>query len=203
MEHFNDLLSSIASRLRQGLGLQPSDQRQLEAWKAKYAQDKADNQDRLESVKDEVRQLEARILQKKAKFDQSHGPVQKIFGAEIEQAFRELDRKEKQVKIIVDGIEAVSIALDKVKELEHAKAHRLEEGELDQAAILAEDAIEENKQVLDALKDLQKLEQGGLETEPMDVEKRMRQMTGGAERDTGLSEKTLERLKQLEKQTEG
>lgn len=203
MEHFNDLLSSIASRLRQGLGLQPSDQRQLDAWKAKYAQDKADNQDRLESVKDEVRQLEARILQKKAKFDQSHGPVQKILGAEIEQAFRELDRKEKQVKIIVDGIEAVSIALDKVKELEHAKAHRLEEGELDQAAILAEDAIEENKQVLDALKDLQKLEQGGLETEPVDVKKRMRQMTGAAERDTGLSEKTLERLKQLEKQTEG
>jgi hypothetical protein len=203
MEHFNDLLSSIASRLRQGLGLQPSEQRQLEAWKAKYAQDKADNQDRLESVKDEVRQLEARILQKKAKFDQSHGPVQKILGAEIEQAFRELDRKEKQVKIIVDGIEAVSIALDKIKELEHAKAHRLKEGELDQAAVLAEDAIEENKQVLDALKDLQKLEHGGLETEPVDVEKRMRQMTGAAERDTGLSEKTLERLKQLEKQTEG
>jgi len=68
MEHFNELLSSIASRLKQGLGLGSSDQQQLEAWKAKYAQDKADNQDRLESVKDEVRQLEARILQKKAKF---------------------------------------------------------------------------------------------------------------------------------------
>ncbi len=203
MEHFNDLLSSIASRLKQGLGLEPSDERQLAAWKAKYAQDKADNQDRLESIKDEVGQLEARILQKKGRFDQSHGPVQKILGAEIEQAFRELDRKEKQVKIIVDSIEAISIALDKIKELEHAKAHRVKEGELDAVSILTEDAIEENKQVVEALKDLQRLEHGGLETEPVDVKKRMRQMAGPPEKEAGLSEKTLERLKQLQKQTEG
>jgi hypothetical protein len=203
MEHFNELLGSIASRLKQGLGLGSSDAQQLDAWKAKYAQDKADNQDRLESVKDEVRQLEARLLQKKAKFEQSHGPVRKIIGAEIEQAFRELDRKEKQVKIIVDNIEAISIALDKIKELEHAKARHLKEGELDQASVLTEDAIQENKQVVGALKELQELEHGGLETEPVDVEERMRQLAGPPEKDAGLSEETLERLKQLQKQTEG
>jgi hypothetical protein len=201
--HFNDFLSSIASRLRRGLGLDPSDERQLEAWKAKYAQSKADNQDRLESVKDEVRQLEARILQKKAQFDQSRGPVRKILGVEIEQAFRELDRKEKQVSIIARSIEASAIALDKVKELEHAKAHRLTEDDLDQATILTEDAIQENKHIVDALKELQELEHGGLETEPVDVEERLRQMAGPAEEHAGLSEKTLERLKQLQKQTEG
>jgi hypothetical protein len=203
MEHFNDLLGSIASRLKRGLGLEPSDQQKLEAWKAKYAQDKADNHDRLESVKDEVRQLEARILQKKARFEQAHGPLRKILGAEIEQAFRELDRKERQVRIIVDSIEAISIALDKIKELEHAKARHLKEGELDQAAILTEDTIEENKQAVEALKGLQDLEHGALETEPVDVEQRLGQLAGPPEKDAGLSEKTLERLKQLQKQTEG
>jgi hypothetical protein len=203
MEHFNDLVSSIASRLRRGLGLEPSDQQQLDGWKTRYAQDKADNHDRLEALKDEVRQLEARILQKKGKFEQARGPVRKIIGAEIEQAFRELDRKEKQVRIIVDNIEALSIALDKIKELDHAKARRLTEGELDQASILTEDTIEENKQVVGALKGLQDLDHGGLETEPVDVEERLRQLAGPAETDAGLSEKTLERLKQLEKQTEG
>jgi len=203
MENFNDLISSIGSRLKRGLGLKPSDEKQLAAWRTKYSQDKADNQDRLESVKDEVRQLEARILQKKAKLEQSRGPLQKIIGAEIEQAFRELDRKEKQVRIIIDSIEAVSIALDKVRELEHAIARHLKGDDLDKVATLTEDIIEENRQAVSALEDLQRLEHGGLETEPMDVEGRLRQLTSPAEKETGLSEETRARLKQLEKQTEG
>jgi hypothetical protein len=203
MENFNDLISSIGSRLKRGLGLKPSDEKQLAAWRTKYSQDKADNQDRLESLKDEVRQLEARILQKKAKLEQSRGPLQKIIGAEIEQAFRELDRKEKQVRIIIDSIEAVSIALDKVRELEHAIARHLKGDDLDKVATLTEDIIEENRLAVSALEDLQRLEHGGLETQPMDVEGRLRQLTGPAEKETGLSEATRARLKQLEKQTEG
>lgn len=203
MENFNDLVSSIGSRLKQGLGLKPSDEKQLAAWKAKYSQDKADNQDRLETIKDETRQLEARILQKKTKFDQSHGPVQKIIGAEIEQAFRELDRKEKQVKIIIDSIEAIAIALDKVKELEHAMARRLKEGDLDQVSVLTEDIIEVNAQVVGALKGLQGLEHGGLETEPVDVQERLSKLASPAEKDTGMSEETRQRLNQLQKQAEG
>ena len=203
MENFNDLIGSIASRLKRGLGLKPSDEKQLAAWRTKYSQDKADNQDRLESVKDEVRQLEARILQKNAKLEQSHGPLQKIIGAEIEQAFRELDRKEKQVRIIMDSIEAVSIALDKVKELEHAIARHLKGDDLDKVSTLTEDIIDENKQAVSALEDLRRLEHGGLETEPVDVERRLRELTSPAEKETGLSEATRERLKQLEKQTEG
>lgn len=37
----------------------------------------------------------------------------------------------------------------------------------------------------------------------MDIEGRLRQLTSPAEQETGLSEATRARLKQLEKQTEG
>ena len=103
----------------------------------------------------------------------------------------------------MDSIEAVSIALDKVKELEHAIARHLKGDDLDKVSTLTEDIIDENKQAVSALEDLRRLEHGGLETEPVDVERRLRELTSPAEKETGLSEATRERLKQLEKQTEG
>ena len=199
---FNDFIGSLAWRLRQGLGLKPSDQRQLEAWRTKYAQDKADNQDRLEAIKEEVRQLEARILQKKGKFDQARGTVQEIIGIEIGQAFEDLDGKKTGARIVADKIKAISVALNKIQELDYAMAHHLSEHDLDKLALMTEDNNATTEETFHALKELNALEHARLEAKPAGLQERLSQLSSPPEQQGAISPETLERLRQLQQQAE-
>jgi hypothetical protein len=203
MSEFSDFFSTVTNRLAHGLGLKASDKQQLTQWKAHLAQSKADNHDALEKLKEEIQQVEQRIRLKKTKFDQAHGLTQKMIGREIEQVFRELDRKEKQADIVLSGIEANSLALDKVGELERALERGFKEGQLDAIAVQLEDTFAEVQQADNALKDLEKVGYRAPETASVDVEQRTRELEGTKPAKAALSEATLARLKQLEPASEG
>jgi predicted house-cleaning noncanonical NTP pyrophosphatase (MazG superfamily) len=202
MEKFSDFVSAITVRVAQGVGLKPTERQELARWRQKFAQDKADNQDRLDALKEEIHVIEARALQLKAKFDKAHGLVQQTIGREIEQAFRELDRKEKQAGIILNSIEANSIAFDKSKELEDAVARGLKEEHLDLLATKLEDTLADVKQAEEALAELQGIEYAEPGRPRVDVKKRTAELAAGRQPAPPLSAATMERLKQLEKDVE-
>ena len=203
MNEFSEFLSTVGNRLAHGLGLKASEKQQLAQWKSGLAQSKADNADSLERLKEEIEQIEQRARQKKTKFDQAHGLTQKMIGREIEQVFRELDRKEKQAEIVLSGLDANSLALDKIAELERALQRGIKEGELDDIAVQLETTFAEVQQVDKALKDLEKVNYQGPETATVDVEERIRGLEGTQRAAATISAATLARLKQLEQDAEG
>jgi len=203
MKELGEFINAMTVRLAQGLGLKASDQQQLVQWKQKLEQAKADNVDALDQLKEEIARIEQRIRQKKLKYDQAHGLTQKMIGREIEQVFRELDRKEKQAEITLSGIEANALALDKVGELERAMERGVTEGQLDAIAVQLEGTLGEVMQADNALKDLEQVGYKAPEEAAVDVEKRMGELEGVKQGEKGLSAGTLSRLKELEKESEG
>lgn len=204
MENFSEFVSGLASKLAEGLKLKPTDKERLRQFKEKFTQDRDDHQDSLEALKDVIVEIEAQIKRKKAKYDDAHGLVKKTIGQEIEQAFRELDRKEAQGKLILRNIEVTSVTLDKIRELEEAANRGVKESDLDGIAVQLEEAFDDAKQTDEALRDLEGVNYKGLEKEPMDIDRRLGELSGSKEpkkSETGLSDSTMERLKQLEKET--
>jgi hypothetical protein len=203
MKELSEFLGAISQRLAAGLGAKASDKQQVAQWKSHLAQAKADNVDGLERLKEEIAQVEQRIRLKKTKFDQAHGLTQKMIGKEIEQVFRELDRKEKQADIALASIDANALAMDKLAELERALERGLKDEQLDAIAVQLEDTFAEVQQADNALKDLEKVGYRAPEAATVDVSSRMRELEGAKPEAAGLSGATLERLKQMERETEG
>ena len=205
MENFSDFVSSLTSKLAEGLKLKPNEKERLQQFKEKFVQGRNDNQDSLETLKDDIRQIEARIKMKKAKYDAAHGLVKKTIGQEIEQAFRELDRKEAQAALILRNIEVTSVTLDKIRELEEAANRGVKEEHLDEIAVQLEEAYADTRQTDKALQDLEGVQYETREKESMDIDKRLGELSATQEpkkSEAGLSNATMERLKQLEKETE-
>ena len=205
MENFSEFVGGLTSKLAKGLKLVPTEQGRLAQFKATFLQNRAENQDSLEALKDEIHQVEDLIKLKKARYDAAHGLVQKTIGQEIEQAFRELDRKESQGALILRNLETTSVTLDKIRELEEAGKGGVDEQHLDEIAVRLEDAFAEVKQADAALEGLTEVKYEARARETMDLDRRLGELSGSKgpkKSEPGLSDATLERLKKLEKETD-
>jgi len=198
MGSFGDMISAVLSRLAQILGLKPSEKQRLELMEQKLAAAKANNMDRLEALKDKIRQFEAQALRKKKEYDLAKGDSKRIVGGEIERLFRDLDRLHGQENVIAANIERISVAQAKLEEYKAAKAIGLEEEEFDDIALELQDAFEELKVADRASRDLERVEYQAPEASPVDINRRMAEVAGEQETVTGLSAETEKRLKQLE-----
>ena len=116
MGSFGETISAILSKLAQLLGIKPSDKRRTELMKQKLATAKASNVDRLEALKDKIRQFEAQALRKKKEYEAAKGDSRRIVGGEIERLFRDLDRLHGQENVIGSNIERISVAQAKLEE---------------------------------------------------------------------------------------
>ena len=92
MGNFEESISAILSKLARFLGIKPTDKRRIEIMEQKLAAAKAGNVDRLEALKDKIRQFEAQVLHKKKEYESARGDSKRIVGGEIERLFRDLDR---------------------------------------------------------------------------------------------------------------
>jgi hypothetical protein len=198
MGNLTDAISAVLSRLAQLLGLKPSEKRRLELMEQKLVADKANNVDRLEGLKDKIRQLESQALRKKKELDGARGDAKRLVAGSIEQVFRDLDRLKGQEQIIRSNIERLSIALTKLKELQVAKEAGLEEGQLDGLALDLEESYDALKATDREAADLERVEYKAPERSRVDIEQRMAEVQGEAVTATGLSPETEKRLKQLE-----
>lgn len=198
MATLGEAASAILSKLAQLLGVKPSDKRRVEMMGQKLASAKVTNEDRLEALKDKIKQLETQALRKKKEYEAAHGDSKRIVGGEIERLFRDLDRLRGQENIIASNIERVSLAQAKLGEYTAAQGQGLDEGELDDISLELQEAFE-GLQVADrASRDLEHVEYQAPQISPVNAEERMAEVTGEQETATGLSAETEKRLKQLE-----
>ena len=202
MGKFSETVSAILSKLAQLLGIKPSDKRRVELMKRKLATTKAVNEDRLEALKDKIKQFETQVLRKKKEHEQAKGDRKRVVAGEIERLFRDLDRLQSQEVIIARNIEHTSVAQAKIEEYKAAQDKGLEEDELDNIAVELQEAFAGLKVADHASRDLERVEYQAPEVSPVNVDKRMAEVAGEEETTTGLSAETEKRLKQLETEEE-
>jgi hypothetical protein len=203
MSEFNDFVGEVTARLARGLGLKPSDREQFLKWRTKFEEDKASNLDRWEQIKDDIRAVEFRLKKHKTEYEASHGKVKEMIGRQIEQGFRELDRKSGQITIVERNLESLTTFIDRLAELEHAKAVGVTEDAADKLAVQLEEGFAQVKDADGALKGLAGVQYEGPEKAPLDVDQRLSELDEAKPSTPGLSQSTAERLKRLEKEMEG
>ncbi len=198
MGNFEESISAILSKLARLLGIKPTDERRTEMMEQKLAVAKAGNVDQLEALKDKIRQFEAQVLRKKKEYESARGDSKRIVGGEIERLFRDLDRLHGRENVIGSNIERISVAQAKIQEYKVAQTKGLEEDELDDIALELQDAFEGLKVADRASRDLEHVKYQAPRADPVNMEKRMAEVTGEQQTTTGLSAETEKRLRQLE-----
>ena len=202
MESLAETIRSVLSKLAQCLGIKPTEEQRLYLTEERLARARADNVDRLEQVKEEVRKLEARALRKKQEYDAAQGPLKRIAARELEQVFRDLDRVEGRERIILRNIEKLSVAQAKLEELKVARAEGLGEDLLDDLALDLEEALDALKAADRATRDLEETKYVAPESQSVDVEKRMTELVSPEDAGVRLPEAARERLARLEAESE-
>jgi hypothetical protein len=196
-------LSDLLSRIAQMLGLKPSEAKRMELMEQKLAASKRTNVDRLEAIKEEIRQLEGRALRKKKELDAARGESKRIIVREIEVTFGDLDRLRSKETILAQNIDRISAALAKIQDVRAAKGRGIEEEQIDEIAIDAEEAFADLKRSDRAADGLDKIQYTPREPARVDVEERMGDLSPTDTEpkkatETGLSAETARRLKDLE-----
>ncbi len=198
MENFSDFIGSVASRLARGLGLRPGEKEQLRLWRDSLARNRAGNQDRLDGLREEITQHEKRIRDKKAKYDRTGGLNQRLLAKEIQMDLRQLSRMEGPGDFLLASIEANTMALEKLGELENAIGRGVKGEDLDAIAVQLEEALDRVEEANEALTDLQKIKHKPAVFASENSEGELHEMPaqGGAARH--FSQDDLKLLKQLE-----
>ncbi|MEW6078709.1 MAG: hypothetical protein AB1724_12910 [Thermodesulfobacteriota bacterium] len=198
MGKLNENLSAVLAKIAASLGMKPSQAKHLELMEQKLSAARAGNMDQLETLKDEIRRLENRAVQKKKESDAARGDIKRMLIREIEQTFRDLDRLKGRETIITANVDRISLALAKVHELVAAQSSGIQEGQLDDIALDLQGMFGQLKASDREARDLERESYEGPERAAMDVSQRVGELEGTKETSAELSESTLQRLKELE-----
>lgn len=202
MGNFRDSMSANLSRLAGILGVKGSDKRRMEQIEHRLSIARAGNQDRLQALKEKIRDLEGQALIKKQELESTRGDSKRILAREIERIFRELDRLHSREKIIAGNLDRISLALIKLEEYADAREVGLSDDDLDDIALDLQEAFDDLNIADKAVNDLDRITYQPPQADRVESEARMAEVSGERETDTGLSAETQKRLKQLEKDTE-
>ena len=202
MAPFADTVNAVLTRFGQWLGIKPSEAKRAEAMQQKLDEARAANEDRLQSLKERINDLERQALRKKAEFDSARGDSQRIVGREIDRLFKDIDRLRGQETILSANIDRIGLAQSKLAELVAARQQGLEEAALDDLAFDLEEAVDELKQSDRVARDLEKVRYTPEEPEPVKVDERIHEVEGERETKVELSPETQKRLKELASEEE-
>jgi len=198
MSKLTETLSSILEKIAEWLGIKPSQAKRLELLEQELNAARAANADKLEALKDEIRSLEHRALQKKKEADTARGDVKRLIIREIEQIFRDLDRLRERETVLTANLERISLAISKVRVLVDAEESGMKEGQLDDIALDLQEVFAQLKASDREARDLENVRYEPLERATVDVSQRVGELEGAKETSAELSESTLKRLKELE-----
>ncbi|MBN1506058.1 MAG: hypothetical protein JW955_04385 [Sedimentisphaerales bacterium] len=170
----------------------------LETMEANFAASKRDNTGGLEALKEEIRTLESRAMQKKQEFERSHGDSRRVVAGEIERVFREMDRLRGRETIIGKNLDRIGVALDKIREAKAALQTGVTEGQFDEIALELQDLFATLRQSDKAARDLERERYEVAEPTPVKTEQRVAEFAEETKPPITLSPETEERLKKLE-----
>jgi len=111
---FNDELTEKLAWLAKRLGLKPTDLQRLEHLHDKLLQDQRNNEDSLQALKEQIRTVETRARNLKAKYDNAHGGERRILAREIEIEVRRLDQARQKEDRIVGNLDKIAMALERI-----------------------------------------------------------------------------------------
>jgi hypothetical protein len=203
-------ISDVLAKLLELLGLKASEQKKLLKMEHALRDKKALNEDRLDTLKDQIGRLERKILKKKAEYEASRGKTKEIVGGEIERLFKELDQSQGQESILARNLEQATLALSKLAEIKAALDSGVDEAIFDELSLELQDIIVELKATDQAARQLQAVQYTRAATESVDIAARLAELeTEIAEPQTtargcqaeaveGLSQASRDRLKQLD-----
>jgi len=170
----------------------------LDGMEDKFIAARRDNEDSLHALKDEIKTLEARALQKKRELDQVHGDSKRIVVGEIERVFRELDGLRDRENVISANLERIRVAIAKVGEAKAALRAGVSEEQFDDIALEIQDLFGTLKTLDRAATDLGREKYEAPVAGKVDVDQRMAEVKGTQEGPVSLSPEAEKRLKQLE-----
>jgi len=170
----------------------------LDGMEDKFVSARRDNEDSLHSLKDEIKTLEARAIQKKRELDQAHGDSKRIVVGEIERIFRELDGLRGRENVVAANLERIRVAIAKVGEAKAALRAGVSEEQFDDIALEIQDLFGTLKTLDRAAADLEREKYEAPAASKVDVDQRMAEVQGAEKAPIALSPETEKRLKQLE-----
>jgi hypothetical protein len=197
MTNIKNLLGDIAAKLKEKMGIDPSDLQQMQKAEEESTQRMALVEDRLAALRDEIKRAEARILHRKREFDQETGGAKRMLGRELDRMVRRLTPLEREHEIQLDNQDATHAIISKVRELRAILSGRIKEEEIDLVAVQLEDAIEAADSAEQALNSLRQLSVRTSQSSPAAEEPRQA-APAVAEPAPGLTEETAAFLRQLE-----
>jgi hypothetical protein len=192
-----EAIRSLLSRLFGGSDTQRR-LKTLESMETKFTSAKRDSTDGVESLKGEIRALEARALRKKQEFEKSHGDTKRIVIGEIERTFRELDRLRGRETIIAANLDRIGLALAKIAEAKAALKAGVSEEQFDDIAVELQDLFAKLRESDQAARELEKEEYEVTAPTHVETEQRMAELTEETKPSVTLSPEIEKRLKQLE-----
>ncbi len=198
MSKLTETVSDILAQLAEWIGLKSSEADKLDALEQKLIRARASNEDRLEALKDEIRTLEARVLQKKKEADAARGDIKRMIIREIEQIIRDLDRLRGRETIITANVERTSVAVAKIHELRAARDQGVKDDQLDEIALDLQEVFADLKEADRGVRELEKERYEGAERASVDVSQRVGEVEGSKVTAGEFSEATLKRLKEIE-----
>ena len=190
-------ISDLLVKLAELLGIKDSEKRKNEKVLEKLKASKADNIDRLDEVKQQIKSLNRKLLKKKQEMDASTGDTKRIVTGEIERLFSELDRLQNRNTIIGRNIDEISLAIDRLAELEDGQSHGADENVFDEIAVNLDDVFADLKAADLAAEQLNKVQYEASKSESMDVQLRLKSLESESHPVENLSPENAERLKRL------
>ncbi len=190
-------IPELLQRLLEMLGIKQSDNAKFQRLKEKLSIAKATNVDQVESLKEKIKTLEHKALEKKREYDASKGDIKRVVGGEIERIFKELDRLKGRETILGQNIDKLSLAATKVEELIVAGQQGVDEDIFDSLAVDLEDIFGELKATDKAAQGLEEVTYEAPKSEQINVESRLADLDGTKETAQDISQSTAQRLKEL------
>ena len=190
-------IPELLQRLLELLGIKQSDNAKFQRLKEKLSTAKATNIDQVESLKEKIKTLERKALEKKREYDASKGDVKRVVGGEIERIFKELDRLKGRETILGQSLDKLSLAATKVEELIVAGQQGVDEYVFDGLAVDLEDVFVELKATDKAAQGLEEVAYEAPKSDQIDVESRLSELDSSKEASQEISQSTAQRLKEL------
>ncbi len=170
----------------------------LVSMEVKFTTSKRDNLNSLESLKDEIRALEARALRKKQELETVRGDSRRIVVGEIERIFRELDRLRGRENVIAANLDRLGVALAKIGEGKAALRAGVREEQFDDIAMELQELFSGLRESDRAAQDLEQERYRAAVPNKVETDKRMAELTEEEKAPSDLSPEMEKRLKQLE-----
>jgi len=175
--------------------------RVLDEMEGRFEAVRRDNEDQLHSLKDEIRMLEERAINKRHELDNTTGESRRIVVREIEAICAQLDRLRGREEIVAANLDRIGKAISKIGEARASLGVGVSEDEFDHIAIELQDLFGNLRQLDRAASELDKESYTQASRKEPSVEERAEAVPEETATEPSLSPAIEDRINNMRKKT--